>query len=339
MKFSIIIPAYNAEKYLGECLKSLEAQTFQDFEIVIVDDGSKDGTGEVADVFATSFHDVCVLHKANEGLILARRDGLSIVHGEYVLFLDADDALRSDALELLAEIVEGHHPDIVQYAFSTLSSFAAPYTPLAIPVGMISGDEFESYLHAFFDGTINSVWSRAVKRELFVTSLPYEDYRSIMHGEDMLLTAFYIQKAKSVFYTDEALYFYRSNNAASTASYKSSQLVDIECVSRVILKKALECSDKCLRHAVAGVVSQYVYLLNVLTRTDMQFQEKVECFGEISTSLNAVVPNKSDLGIPNLRLDIRLLASLILSGRADMALVISSLLEHIKDFAIGLRRS
>lgn len=55
MKFSIIIPAYNAEKYLGECLKSLEAQTFQDFEIVIVDDGSKDGTGEIADVFTTSF--------------------------------------------------------------------------------------------------------------------------------------------------------------------------------------------------------------------------------------------------------------------------------------------
>ena len=97
---------------------------------------------------------------------------------------------------------------------------------------MFSGDEFESYLHGFFDGVINSVWSRAVKRELFVTSLPYEDYRSIMHGEDMLLTAFYIQKAKSVFYTDEALYFYTPNNAASTASYKSSQLVDIECVSR-----------------------------------------------------------------------------------------------------------
>lgn len=339
MKFSIIIPAYNAEKYLGECLKSLEAQTFQDFEIVIVDDGSKDGTGEIADVFTTSFHDVRVLHKANEGLILARRDGLSVVHGEYVLFLDSDDALRSDALELLAGIIEEHNPDIVQYAFSTLSSFASPYTPLAIPVGMFSGDELESYLHRFFDGVINSVWSRAVKRELFVTSLPYEDYRSIMHGEDMLLTAFYIQKAKSVFYTDEALYFYRPNNAASTASYKSSQLVDIECVSRVILEKALECSDKCFRHAVAGVVSQYVYLLNVLARTEIRFQGKVDRFGEISASLNAVFPNKPDLGMPNLRLDIRLLASLILSGRADMALVISNLLEHIKDFAIGLKRS
>lgn len=160
-----------------------------------------------------------------------------------------------------------------------------------------------------------------------------------MHGEDMLFTAFYIQKAQSVFYTDEALYFYRPNLGASTSSYKTSQLSDIECVSRVILEKALECSDKCFRHAVVGVVSQYVYLLNVLARTEMQFQGKVKCFGEISSSLNAVFPNKSDLVTPNLRLDIRVLASLILSGRADTALVISSLLEYIKDFAIGLKSS
>lgn len=82
-----------------------------------------------------------------------------------------------------------------------------------------------------------------------------------------------------------------------------------------------------------------MYLLNVLTRTEIQLQGKVDRFGEISASLNAVFPNKPDLGMPNLRLDIRLLASLILSGRAGMALVISNLLEHIKDFAIGLERS
>lgn len=338
MKFSIIVPVYNAERYLGECLRSLKAQTFQDFEIVIVDDGSKDGTSGIADEFATGFHDTRVLHKANEGLILARREGLSVARGEYILFLDADDAFRSDALGILARIIEEHHPDIIQYAFSTLSSFAAPYIPLTIPAGMFSGDEFESYRNAFFDGLINSVWSRAVKRELLIGSFPYEDYQSIMHGEDMLFTAFYIQKAQSAFYTDEALYFYRPNLGASTSSYKTSQLSDIECVSSVILEKALECGNECFHHAAAGVVSQYVYLLNVLARTKMRFQEKVERFGEISSSLKAVFPDKCELGKLNLRLDIKLLASLILCGRASEALVISSLLERIKSFAIGLKR-
>lgn len=335
--FSIIIPAYNAERYLGECLRSLEDQTFQDFEIVIVDDGSRDGTGGIADESATRFHDARVLHKANEGLILARRDGLSAVNGEYVLFLDADDALRFDALELLAGIIEGHHPDIVQYTFSTLSNYAAPYAPLTIPVGLFSGAEFESYRCAFFDGTINSVWSRAVKRELLVSPFPYEDYRSVMHGEDMLLSAFYIQKAKSVYYTDEALYFYRPNIGASTSSYKTSQLIDIERVSQIILKKGLECSEECYRHAVAGVVSQYVYLLNVLARTEMQFQEKAKRFGEICCSLQVVFPDECEFGMLDLRPDIRLLASLILSNRATRALVIAGLLERVKSFAIGLK--
>lgn len=338
MKFSIIIPAYNVERYLGECLRSLEAQTFQDFEIAIVDDGSKDGTGRIADEFAMGSHDVRVLHKSNEGPLLARRDGLAAVHGEYVLFLDADDMFRSDALELLAGIIEERHPDIIQFAFSTLNNFAAPYIPLTIPAGMFSGNEFESYRNAFFDGLINSVWSRAVKRELLVDSFPYEAYRSVKYGEDMLFSAFYIQKAQSVFYIDEALYFYRPNNGAATSSYKSLQLFDIERVGREILEMALECDNECFQHAVAGVVSQYVYLLNVLVRTKMQFQEKVERFGEISSSLKAVFPDKCELGKLNLRLDIKLLASLILSGRASETLVISSLLERIKSFAIGLKR-
>ena len=103
MLFSIIIPAYNAEKYLPECLASVDAQTFKDYEVVIVDDGSTDETAYIADTYADSKSNVTVLHRENQGPLPARRAGLKISRGQYAVFVDSDDGLHPEALQCIYE--------------------------------------------------------------------------------------------------------------------------------------------------------------------------------------------------------------------------------------------
>jgi len=102
MKVSVIIPVYNVEPYLERCVKSVVGQTYQELEIILVDDGSKDGSGKLCDKLADSDSRIKVVHQKNQGLSGARNTGIRQATGEYVVFLDSDDEwLLSDGLEVL----------------------------------------------------------------------------------------------------------------------------------------------------------------------------------------------------------------------------------------------
>ena len=98
---SVIIPVYNVEKYLRECVDSVLHQTYQNFEIILVDDGSTDGSSDICDAYAAGDHRAKVIHQKNAGLSVARNNGLHAANGEYVYFLDSDDWIEPDSLETL----------------------------------------------------------------------------------------------------------------------------------------------------------------------------------------------------------------------------------------------
>ena len=98
---SVVIPVYNAEKYLHRCLDSVVNQTYKDIEIVLVDDGSTDGSGAICDDFARRYDNIVVQHRENMGPSVARNYGISISSGDYLMFIDSDDELS--ALELISE--------------------------------------------------------------------------------------------------------------------------------------------------------------------------------------------------------------------------------------------
>ena len=99
MKISVIIPVYNSERYLYACIESVLNQTFHDFELILVDDGSTDASGSICDEFAQKDNRVIVLHKSNEGVSAARNDGLALARGEYITFVDSDDTIENDMFE------------------------------------------------------------------------------------------------------------------------------------------------------------------------------------------------------------------------------------------------
>ncbi len=110
-KFSIIVPVYNVKEYLKECLSSLVGQTYKNFEILLIDDGSTDGSGEMCDMYKNDF--IHVIHQRNAGLSAARNTGIKAASGEYLVFVDSDDYISSDALEHFCSVLRRYTVDIL----------------------------------------------------------------------------------------------------------------------------------------------------------------------------------------------------------------------------------
>ena len=115
-KISIIIPVYNVEKYLKKCLKSIVKQTYKNLEIILVNSGSTDTSGEICDKYAKKDKRITVIHKENEGVSSARNAGLEVVTGEYITFCDADDFIELDMYEYLTRLLEENNGDIATCA-------------------------------------------------------------------------------------------------------------------------------------------------------------------------------------------------------------------------------
>ena len=118
---SIIVPVYNVAPYLRSCLNSIAAQTYEDWEMILVDDGSTDESAKICDEYAGQEARVCVVHQENGGPAIARNVGLSMAKGEYVAFIDSDDLLHAQYLEVLLHAIKEQGADVVQSSYVLLS--------------------------------------------------------------------------------------------------------------------------------------------------------------------------------------------------------------------------
>lgn len=121
IKVSVIVPVYNVEKYLEECVDSLISQTLKDIEILLIDDGSTDFSGNICDRYAQKYENVRVIHKENEGQGKARNIGLLHVQGKYVYYMDSDDLLDQQALQFLYDEAEKHQLDVILFSAECFS--------------------------------------------------------------------------------------------------------------------------------------------------------------------------------------------------------------------------
>lgn len=115
---SVIVPIYKVEEYLDECVQSIQKQTYTDIEIILVDDGSPDHCGEMCDQYAQKDERILVIHKENGGLADARNAGVELAHGKYLLFVDSDDWIRQDTVEMLLKEAEDKSADIVIFDYA-----------------------------------------------------------------------------------------------------------------------------------------------------------------------------------------------------------------------------
>lgn len=172
-KVSIIVPVYNVKDYLDACVSSAVRQTYSDIEIILVDDGSTDGSGQICDNYALNYDNVMVIHKANGGLSSARNAGIDVAKGEFLLFLDGDDYLEEDATEVLVRTERQTDADIVQGQFGNGESLQKECT---FHTTVCAGKE------AFLSENWHvAAWAKLYKREVwgnlrFTEGIIHEDY-------------------------------------------------------------------------------------------------------------------------------------------------------------------
>lgn len=330
MRFSIIIPAYNAERYLSECLSSVSLQSFDNYEVILIDDGSTDSTLSLVEDFALRANNATVLTGENQGLLLARRRGLLHAKGEYVVFLDADDCLRYDALEILDKAIKKTDADIVSFLFSREKDFSGNgFNRDKLPEGLYNGAQFKLVKEYVCKGRFNNLCGKAIRLSCIDLDATYEAYKGLMHGEDLLQLLPIVDSCASLAQLDDVLYYYRPNESASTACYKSSQLVDIVQVNRRLAEYAARWGDACRSMAILGETNQYFYVLKLSELSDSDDREKEANFSSISAAMSQESVF-SRARRESLRFDNRLLAIALEHNWRTLASVVVHFVEVLK---------
>lgn len=215
MKFSILIPVYNVEKFIEECLDSIRAQTFGDFEVILVDDGSTDSSGEICDKYADEDSRFRVIHKENRGLISARRAGVAQAKGDYCVFVDSDDAVKPELLATLNDYIERFCADIVLYSFVYYDGEKTKSRGKQL---FEDGTLFEKetkklLLDKFISGSdYYAIWTKCIRTDIVKSDpIDYEKYYAYNMSEDVLQSIYPLTKAERIVFADKELYLYRYN--------------------------------------------------------------------------------------------------------------------------------
>lgn len=202
---SIIVPIYNVEKYLDKCIDSIINQTYTNLEIILVDDGSPDNCPRICDQWALKDQRIIVIHKPNGGLSDARNAGIDIAKGDYFFFLDSDDWIRKDAIQILYSLLNEKDADIsccgVELKDEEGMSISK-WSDENCPTLMDSDQSMEQYLSKISIGSI--AWNKLYKAELF-KEIRYPFGK--LH-EDEFTTWKLIFKSQKIAYTPDCLYYY-----------------------------------------------------------------------------------------------------------------------------------
>ncbi len=221
---SVIVPVYKVEKYIEKCVDSIISQTYDNLEIILVDDGSPDKCPHICDRYKKMDGRIKVIHKENGGLSSARNAGLDICSGEYIAFIDSDDCIAEDYIEKLYSAMETENADIALCDFlytGSLTDYNNEYNQLHFPRFTADGREVVRRYYSAENGTALVVaWGKLYRRELFRT-LRYPVGR--IHEDEFVFAELMLNCKKAV-WIEEKLYFYlqRENSIMSEKKIKDT---------------------------------------------------------------------------------------------------------------------
>ncbi len=225
---SIIVPVYNVEKYLRQALQSIVRQTYTNLQIICIDDGSTDGSVTILQKFAETDPRVEVYSQANQGCSAARNLALQKVRGEYLMFVDADDWLDSDACERTIALIEEEKADLVLWAYQKeyethgvkvkVWNQKKVFLPSEMPklrrrILGLSADEMR---HPEFMDSLGTLWGKLYRSKIFIeNNIRFIDLDEIGSAEDVLDNLYYSAYASKAVYIPDCLYHYRKTNTSS----------------------------------------------------------------------------------------------------------------------------
>lgn len=260
---SIIIPAYNVEKYIGDCLQSVTAQSFRDIEIIVVNDGSTDSTRNIIEEIALTDNRLRVINKTNGGLSDARNAGLDVARGEWLVFVDGDDMLASDAVEILLHAAQGTDSEIACGRYTRRLPFPTRNRlPKEIRTTVLTADE--AILDILYQKHIEpSAWGKIYRSEIF-RNLRFR--KGILY-EDLDLFDSVFNLARKVALTDAVVSFYRPNPGSILGTFNTRRL-DVLDVTRRLEERCRNRSVEFGRAAADRRLSANFNILGLLAAND-----------------------------------------------------------------------
>lgn len=280
MLFSVVVPVYNVEKYLLECLNSIANQTFDDYEVILVDDGSTDSSGKICDDFCATHNKFKVFHKQNEGLLKTRLFGRTKMNGEYMISVDSDDFIATNSFEILNNYIEKYNrPDVICFNKYIYEDGKTVVPSDALKEEKIYNDNKEKiYIETIRTYMFNNLVTKAIRCDLLRKD--NTDYSKFCknQGEDICASLFVIFNAKNILLITNFLYFYRQNTLSITRkkisigeieqyNLKNLYLEEQDYIKKYNLPKKLEYD--------VGY-SSVRYLKNVFIKTLMSTNSKSE---------------------------------------------------------------
>ena len=232
---SVIVPVYNVEKYLRHCVDSILAQTYSDFELLLVDDGSPDGCPQICDEYAALDPRVRVIHKPNGGLISARNEGIRAARGDYICIVDGDDWALENMLQFVSDAVSRapEPPDMVLFAAYNVYEDHLEETVNNVPEGYYDRARLEQEIFPYLltdtrcglqVGIIQAhTWDKAFRRELLLEHYTREERISVF--TDVPMTYECLLHCRNVYICNERLYMYNKTNEDSIRAKSRENLL------------------------------------------------------------------------------------------------------------------
>ena len=236
MTFSVVIPVYNADKYLENALLSIirqEPEVSGELEILLIENGSLDKSAAICDEYAGKYDYIKAFHMGPIGAYAARREGMKLSEGKWLIFVDADDELKEDAVHELMGRVRSYGdyttaPDIILYNWEKLQNGNKSTKNYPFDENKIySGGEKKLFYDLMCDGdSLNALWNKCIKKTLAMEALKGSEMGFMNHGEDLLQTAELLDKAGAIAFIKKPLYLYRCNDEGLSGSYHERYLSD-----------------------------------------------------------------------------------------------------------------
>ena len=232
MKVSIIIPLYNAEKYIGRCIESIQSQSYQDFEILIVDDCSKDNSISVVKKYMEVDSRIRLFeNEENSGPMWARMIGYTNATGDYLAFSDSDDELIPDALEVLLTVATEQKADIVVSSYTTISFQGKER--INSPKLLYGNDSTSVFKSLLRNELAHSLWAKLYSRHLFDDELIC--FENMTNGEDAVLFYQLVERANKIAaVTDSTYKYYMVETSSTNSAFTPAKLRNIGVSSKFV---------------------------------------------------------------------------------------------------------
>lgn len=221
---SIIIPVYNAEKYIKNILHKLDKQITDKIEVLLIDDGSKDKSLEICESYANISNNYKVFHQKNSGASATRNKGIELAKGRYIVFIDSDDDIADDYIKTVCDLCDDTNADIIQLDSYMVKNGYEQYIAVGLEEGVHDVDHYCKFV---LKQTTNPPWNKIYKNDIIKKNKIYFDVNMVM-GEDISFTLEFLKYINSAYACNCAIYKYMQNSEGLCSNVTEEYLSDLD---------------------------------------------------------------------------------------------------------------